>query len=58
MATHVVVRAFPDGGRLLSPGMIVDASAWPNARLLVEQGYLAEAPAKDRNEAKPLKPRP
>lgn len=58
MATHVVVRAFPEGGRLLQPGAVVDASAWPNARLLVEQGYLAEAPARERGEPKPPKARP
>ena len=45
MATHIVVRSFNEGGKLLRPGLIVDASAWPNVRLLIEQGYLAEAPA-------------
>jgi hypothetical protein len=41
METHVVLRSFSAEGRQLESGDTVDASPWPNARLLVAQGYLA-----------------
>jgi hypothetical protein len=46
MATHIVVRPFSESGKRLQPGLIVDASSWPNVKLLLDQGYLAEVPAK------------
>jgi len=58
MTTHVVVRPFDADGRRLDTGTRVDASAWRNTRLLVEQGYLAPAPpepdAQQRSDAKPI----
>jgi hypothetical protein len=43
MDTHVVVREFggPHGKRFLH-GQVVDATAWPNVRALVNARYLRE----------------
>jgi hypothetical protein len=39
-ATHVVGTGFTTYGVDYGPGALVDASAWPNVPILVDQGYL------------------
>jgi hypothetical protein len=43
-ATHIVARPLEAGGRLLSTGQAVDASAWRNTASLEAQRYLVRIP--------------
>lgn len=48
MITHVVLRAFEVGGKLLDAGTAVNASAWRNTERLVSTKYLRPAHDVDR----------
>ena len=45
---YVVLKRIPTGGGSLSPGEIVDASNWRNAKSLVANGYIV--PLADKSE--------
>ena len=59
--THIVLRPFEAGGRLLDPGERVDGSNWPNAPLLIAQGQLRELRPDEvepeKKKAAPAKPK-
>lgn len=45
---YVVLKRIPTGGGSISPGEIVDASTWRNAKSLVANGYIV--PLADKSE--------
>jgi len=58
MATHVVVKAFGGpGGTQFVPGQVVDATAWPNTRALIQSRYLrARTVAEVAPDKQPTRP--